>query len=163
MLGNRSLKLKYLNPNTLFVATGTPPGVAKGTARHITAHIFDTVTGQLLYSQSHEVGGCIASFSSLMLSLLWHCHVILDFFSLPSHSFPRGDPPEACIFVYGIHGFCGRMRSAVCSNKACPLIEPLICISKARERFPLKQPNVSGMSSRESASHTTCRVTVRNQ
>ncbi len=56
MLGDRSLKLKYLNPNTLFVATGTQPGQADGTERHITAHIFDTVTGQLLFSQAHEVG-----------------------------------------------------------------------------------------------------------
>lgn len=56
VLGDRSLKLKYLNPNTLFVATGSQPGQATGAERHITAHIFDTVTGQLLFSQTHEVG-----------------------------------------------------------------------------------------------------------
>lgn len=56
VLGDRSLKLKYLNPNTLFVATGTQPEQADGAERHITAHIFDTVTGQLLFSQTHEVG-----------------------------------------------------------------------------------------------------------
>ncbi len=57
VLGDRSLKLKYLNPNMLFVATGSQPGQAMGGARHITAHIFDTVTGQLLFSQTHEVRG----------------------------------------------------------------------------------------------------------
>ncbi len=57
MLGDRSLKLKYLNPNTLFVATGSVPGqTSPGSASsHVTAHIFDTVTGRLLFSQTHEV------------------------------------------------------------------------------------------------------------
>lgn len=55
VLGDRSLKLKYLNPNTLFVVTGSLPGQAKGSARHVTAHIFDTITGQLLFSQIHQV------------------------------------------------------------------------------------------------------------
>ena len=53
VLGDRSLKLKYLNPNTMFLATGSTPG-QPGTA-HITAHIFDTITGRLLFSQKHEV------------------------------------------------------------------------------------------------------------
>ena len=53
MLGDRSLKLKYLNPNTMFLATGSTPE-QPGKA-HITAHIFDTVTGRLLFSQTHEV------------------------------------------------------------------------------------------------------------
>ena len=53
MLGDRSLKLKYLNPNTMFLATGSTPE-QPGKA-HITAHIFDTITGRLLFSQTHEV------------------------------------------------------------------------------------------------------------
>ena len=53
MLGDRSLKLKYLNPNTMFLATGSTPE-QPGKA-HVTAHIFDTITGRLLFSQTHEV------------------------------------------------------------------------------------------------------------
>ena len=68
VLGDRSLKLKYLNPNTLFVATGTQPGEATGAERHITAHIFDTVTGQLLFSQSHEVGCPVVKTRCLLAS-----------------------------------------------------------------------------------------------
>ena len=57
VLGDRSLKLKYLNRNTLFLATGTPPdGPATGTrASRVTAHLLDTVTGRVLFSQVHEV------------------------------------------------------------------------------------------------------------
>ena len=57
VLGDRSLKLKYLNPNTLFLASGTPPdSPAAGTkAARITAHLIDTVTGRVLWSQTHEV------------------------------------------------------------------------------------------------------------
>ena len=60
MLGDRSLKLKYLNRNTLFLATGTPPGgpAAGARASRVTAHLLDTVTGRVLYSQTHEVGTC---------------------------------------------------------------------------------------------------------
>ena len=54
VLGNRSLKLKYLNSNTMFLATGSTPE-QPGKA-HVTAHIFDTITGRLLFSQTHEVG-----------------------------------------------------------------------------------------------------------
>ena len=53
VLGDRSLKLKYLNPNTMFLATGSSP--AHPGKAHITAHIFDTITGRLLFSQTHEV------------------------------------------------------------------------------------------------------------
>ena len=52
VLGDRSLKLKYLNPNTMFLATGSSP--AQLGKAHITAHIFDTITGRLLFSQTHE-------------------------------------------------------------------------------------------------------------
>ena len=53
VLGDRSLKLKYLNPNTMFLATGSTPE-QPGKA-HVTTHIFDTITGRLLFSQKHEV------------------------------------------------------------------------------------------------------------
>lgn len=45
VLGDRSLKLKYLNPNTLFVATGN--------GRTLTASLLDTVSGRFLHRQSH--------------------------------------------------------------------------------------------------------------
>lgn len=45
MLGDRSLKLKHLNPNTLFVSTGD--------GRTLTASLLDTVTGRFLHRQAH--------------------------------------------------------------------------------------------------------------
>jgi hypothetical protein len=65
VLGDRSLKLKYLNPNTLFVATGTLPGQHKAGDCHITAHVIDTVTGHVLFSQTHEV--------ALAAPGIWQC------------------------------------------------------------------------------------------
>lgn len=57
VLGDRSLKYKYLNPNTLFIATGSPAGVdADGDDAPLTAHIIDAVTGRMLHRQSH-IGG----------------------------------------------------------------------------------------------------------
>ncbi|KAK9804018.1 hypothetical protein WJX73_002264 [Symbiochloris irregularis] len=56
VLGDRSLKLKYLNPNLLLIATGPPNGApAKGTKTpRLTISILDTVTGQVLFRQSHQ-------------------------------------------------------------------------------------------------------------
>ena len=45
MLGDRSLKLKHLNANTLFVASGD--------GRALTASLLDTVTGRFLHRQIH--------------------------------------------------------------------------------------------------------------
>ena len=45
MLGDRSLKLKHLNPNTLFVATGD--------GRTLSASLLDTVSGRFLHRQQH--------------------------------------------------------------------------------------------------------------
>lgn len=59
VLGDRSMKLKYLNPNTVFVATGAPEGVPSGDLRRtprVTVSIVDTVTGRFLIRQEHEVG-----------------------------------------------------------------------------------------------------------
>lgn len=49
---------KYLNPNTLFVATHTPGGTGDGgdddpEEARVTVHLIDTVTGGLLVRQSH--------------------------------------------------------------------------------------------------------------
>jgi hypothetical protein len=55
VLSDRTIKYKYLNPNLLFVATGLANGAAldgdESTA--VTAHLVDTVTGRVLYSQTH--------------------------------------------------------------------------------------------------------------
>ncbi len=45
VLGDRSLKLKHLNANTLFVASGD--------GRTLTASLLDTVTGRFLHRQIH--------------------------------------------------------------------------------------------------------------
>ena len=61
MLGDRSLKLKYLNPNLLLLATGAPNGVATSASKspRLTVSILDTVTGQVLFRQSHQVRACL--------------------------------------------------------------------------------------------------------
>jgi hypothetical protein len=48
VLGDRSMKYKYFNPSTVFVATASAAGV--------TVYILDTVTGGVLHSQSHAGG-----------------------------------------------------------------------------------------------------------
>ena len=59
VLGDRSLKFKYLNPNTLFVAVGPPDGVPSAAlppdALQLTVSIIDTVTGRPLFRQTHQV------------------------------------------------------------------------------------------------------------
>ncbi|KAG2424507.1 hypothetical protein HXX76_014388 [Chlamydomonas incerta] len=55
VLSDRTIKYKYLNPNLLFVATGLANGAALDgdDSTAVTAHLVDTVTGRVLYSQSH--------------------------------------------------------------------------------------------------------------
>lgn len=57
MLGDRSLKLKYLNPNLLLLVSGPPDSVplTKIKRPQLTVSILDTVSGQVLYRQSHQV------------------------------------------------------------------------------------------------------------
>jgi hypothetical protein len=43
ILGDRSVLYKYLNPNTLFVAT-VPGDLPVGAESHLTAHVIDTVS-----------------------------------------------------------------------------------------------------------------------
>ncbi|KAK9816030.1 hypothetical protein WJX74_010737, partial [Apatococcus lobatus] len=58
VLGDKSLKVKYLNPNLLLVASGTPAGVSSDAlgqevqALHIL--LLDTVTGRPVFRQSHK-------------------------------------------------------------------------------------------------------------
>ena len=51
------MKLKYLNPNVIFVASGIldqdhPSLAAEGT---LTVQLIDTITGQVIYRQTLEV------------------------------------------------------------------------------------------------------------
>lgn len=58
VLGDGSLKFKYLNPNTLLVVVGLPAGSAPAadatSPAKLTAVVLDAVTGRVLYSQVHE-------------------------------------------------------------------------------------------------------------
>lgn len=60
ILGNKSLKIKYLNPSTVFVASGPPEGLLTEdldpNSLALTVHLVDTVTGAPIYSQTHKVG-----------------------------------------------------------------------------------------------------------
>lgn len=55
VLGDRSMLVKYLNPNTVFVATGH--GSEPETSGMV-IHIIDTVTGRHLFRQLHKVSKC---------------------------------------------------------------------------------------------------------
>lgn len=59
ILGNKSLKIKYLNPNTVFIATGPTPGILSedldSANIRLTVQIVDTVTGAPIHRQVHKV------------------------------------------------------------------------------------------------------------
>jgi len=63
VLGSGELKFKYLNPNMLLVAVGEPNGGSArggadaGAAPKLTVLLLDAVSGRVLFSQTHEVGG----------------------------------------------------------------------------------------------------------
>jgi hypothetical protein len=52
ILGDHTMLYKYLNRNTLFVAT-CPPG-SPGVEPHITVALLDTVSGRMLYRVRHQ-------------------------------------------------------------------------------------------------------------
>ncbi|DBB10485.1 TPA: hypothetical protein ACH3X3_002026 [Trebouxia sp. C0006] len=60
ILGNKSLKIKYLNPSTVFIATGPPEGLLsedlEASSITLTVQIVDTVTGAPVHRQVHK--GC---------------------------------------------------------------------------------------------------------
>lgn len=52
VLGDHSVLYRYLNPNIIFVATSSfPTSLSKNPALNI--HLVDSVTGEVLYSQTH--------------------------------------------------------------------------------------------------------------
>mmetsp|Transcript_70430 Transcript_70430/g.223153 ORF Transcript_70430/g.223153 Transcript_70430/m.223153 type:complete len:981 (-) Transcript_70430:53-2995(-) len=55
-LGDRSVMFMYINPNTLFVATGEPPRPEEraNPDSSVKAYIIDTVTGRVLYRVAHQ-------------------------------------------------------------------------------------------------------------
>ena len=57
VLGNRSMKLKYLNPNVLFVASGVEENSQKALLGEaaLTVQLLDTISGQIIYQQTLEV------------------------------------------------------------------------------------------------------------
>ena len=55
MLGDRSLKLKYLNPSVLLVAIGASETSAHHADHVLTILIVDAITGHVLHRQSHQV------------------------------------------------------------------------------------------------------------
>lgn len=57
VLGNRSMKLKYLNPNVLFVASGVQETSGKALLGEaaLTVQLIDTISGQIIYQQTLEV------------------------------------------------------------------------------------------------------------
>jgi hypothetical protein len=55
ILGNHQVLHKYLNRNTLFVATTTPTNTSKPVDESaVVAYLLDTVTGRVLHRVSHQ-------------------------------------------------------------------------------------------------------------
>lgn len=55
VLGNREMKLKYLNTNLVFVISGTAAQTDDFQESTLNVQLIDTITGQVLYSQSLQV------------------------------------------------------------------------------------------------------------
>jgi hypothetical protein len=55
ILGDRSMLVKYLNRNTLFLATGDRPDAPVNEGSELTIHILDSVTGRHLFRHVHQV------------------------------------------------------------------------------------------------------------
>lgn len=58
VLGDKDMKMKYLNPNTMFVASGVADGAPldpQAPPPQLRAEILDSVTGGVLASFIHEV------------------------------------------------------------------------------------------------------------
>ena len=75
VLGDRSLKLKYLNPNVVLVVTGPPASLASkaeyalGT---VTLTLVDTVTGRILYRQAYQVRAACLWLKNTRLLTCWY-------------------------------------------------------------------------------------------
>jgi hypothetical protein len=54
ILGDHTMLYKYLNRNTLFIATAPPDYLAAGAEPHITVALVDTVSGRVLYRVRHQ-------------------------------------------------------------------------------------------------------------
>ena len=58
MLGDRTLKFKYLNPNTAFVASGPADGSSTEDLDRedleLMVTVLDTVTGRIIFRQIHK-------------------------------------------------------------------------------------------------------------
>ena len=76
ILGNKSLKMKYLNPSTVFIATGPSEGLLTEdldpSSVALTVQIVDTVTGAPVHRQIHKVVHCFWDWNACQLT---HVHV----------------------------------------------------------------------------------------
>ncbi|WIA18351.1 hypothetical protein OEZ85_009816 [Tetradesmus obliquus] len=82
VLGDRSLKYNYLNPNLLFVATGTSPaGTADVPAeqQQVSVTLLNTVTGGVLHQQLHS--GCAGPVHAVV-SQNWVVYALRDVVAL---------------------------------------------------------------------------------
>jgi hypothetical protein len=82
VLGDRSLKYNYLNPNLLFVATGTPPADAARMSpeqQQVSITLLNTVTGGVLHQQLHS--GCAGPVHAVV-SQNWVVYALRDVVAL---------------------------------------------------------------------------------
>ena len=54
VLGDRSMRYRYLNPNSAVFVTGPADHSAAGLEPKLTAYVVDTVTGRILHEQVHQ-------------------------------------------------------------------------------------------------------------
>ncbi|KAF6258674.1 hypothetical protein COO60DRAFT_1517822 [Scenedesmus sp. NREL 46B-D3] len=82
VLGDRSLKYNYLNPNLLFVATGTSPedaGNLPAEQQQVSIALLNTVTGGVLHQQLHS--GCAGPVHAVV-SQNWVVYTLRDVVAL---------------------------------------------------------------------------------
>ena len=71
VLGDKSMQIKYLNPNTLFVAAGLPDGtplLPGAPPPQLRIELLDSVTGRVLASFVHKVTPRLRNTSGCSLS-----------------------------------------------------------------------------------------------
>lgn len=90
ILGDRSLKYRYLNPNLLFVATGPSPsasGQVSPDEQSVSVTILNTVTGGVLHTQVHQ--GCAGPVHAVV-SENWIVYVMRNLEALRTQVRPWG-------------------------------------------------------------------------
>ncbi|GMH35035.1 hypothetical protein BSKO_02903 [Bryopsis sp. KO-2023] len=120
VLGDRTLKFKYLNPNTVMIASGLADGSSSvAEDSELSIHIIDTVTGRILHRQIHPAarGPVHAVFSQH-----W---VVYHYFSMQNGRFETStlemyDASHKDVDIFGLM-FAKNEGETISSHEPAPL------------------------------------------